>query len=179
MTIEQNFNPTTRRMQNLRMPCVAAVNGVAAGAGVSLALACDVTIAAPGARFIQAFSKIGLIPDAGSSWFMPQRLGLARAMALAMTGDALSAPQAKEWGLIWDVADDCVAAALAYAQRLADMPTLALVATRHLLRESTARTLNQQLDVERDTQSAMGKTHDYVEGVTAFREKRSARFNGT
>ena len=179
VTIEQNFNPTTRRMQNLRMPCVAAVNGVAAGAGVSLALACDVTIAAPGARFIQAFSKIGLIPDAGSSWFMPQRLGLARAMALAMTGDALSAPQAKEWGLIWDVADDCVAAALAYAQRLADMPTLALVATRHLLRESTARTLNQQLDVERDTQSAMGKTHDYVEGVTAFREKRSARFNGT
>lgn len=179
VSIESNFNPTARRMQNLRMPCVAAVNGVAAGAGVSLALACDVTIAAPEARFIQAFSKIGLIPDAGSSWFMPQRLGLARAMALAMTGDALGATQAKEWGLIWDVADDCVAAALAYAQRLADMPTLALVATRHLLRESTARTLNQQLDVERDTQSAMGKTNDYVEGVTAFREKRPARFNGS
>jgi 2-(1,2-epoxy-1,2-dihydrophenyl)acetyl-CoA isomerase len=179
VTIESNFNPTTRRMQNLRMPSVAAVNGVAAGAGVSLALACDVTIAAPGARFIQAFSKIGLIPDAGSSWFMPQRLGLARAMALAMTGDALGAQQAKEWGLIWDVADDCLAASLAYAQRLADMPTLALVATRHLLRESTARNLNQQLDVERDTQSAMGKTQDYVEGVTAFREKRAARFNGT
>ena len=179
VAIENNFIPTARRMQNVRMPTVAAVIGVAAGAGVSLALACDVTIASPGARFIQAFSKIGLIPDAGSSWFMPQRLGLARAMALAMTGDALGAPQAKEWGLIWDVADDCLAASLAYAQRLADMPTLALVATRHLLRESTARNLNQQLDVERDTQSAMGKTKDYVEGVTAFREKRAARFTGT
>jgi 2-(1,2-epoxy-1,2-dihydrophenyl)acetyl-CoA isomerase len=179
VTIENNFNPTTRRMQNLRMPCVAAVNGVAAGAGVSLALACDVTIAAPDARFIQAFSKIGLIPDAGSSWFLPQRLGLARAMALAMTGDALSAAQAKEWGLIWDVTEDCVAASLAYAQRLADMPTLALVATRHLLRDGTQRTLNQQLDAERDAQSAMGKTNDYVEGVTAFRAKRPARFTGS
>lgn len=179
VTIDNNFNPTTRKLQNLRMPTVAAVNGVAAGAGVSLALACDVTIAAPGARFIQAFSKIGLIPDAGSSWFLPQRLGLARAMALAMTGDPLGAQQAKDWGLIWDVAEDSVAAALAYAQRLADMPTRALVATRHLLRDGTQRSLNQQLDVERDTQSAMGKTNDYVEGVTAFREKRPAKFTGT
>jgi len=179
VTIENNFNPTTRRMQALRMPCVAAVNGVAAGAGVSLALACDVTIAAPAARFIQAFSKIGLIPDAGSSWFLPQRLGLARAMALALTGDALGAQQAKEWGLIWEVAEDCVADSLAYAQRLADMPTLALVATRHLLRDGTQRTLNQQLDAERDAQSAMGKTNDYVEGVTAFRAKRPARFSGS
>jgi 2-(1,2-epoxy-1,2-dihydrophenyl)acetyl-CoA isomerase len=161
------------------MPCVAAVNGVAAGAGVSLALACDVTIAAPGARFIQAFSKIGLIPDAGSSWFLPQRLGLARAMVLAMTGEPLGAAQAKEWGLIWDVADDCVAASLSFAHKLAEMPTLALVTTRHLLRDGTQRTLNQQLDAERDAQSAMGKTKDYVEGVTAFREKRPAKFTGT
>jgi 2-(1,2-epoxy-1,2-dihydrophenyl)acetyl-CoA isomerase len=179
VTIDANFNPTTRRMQNLRMPCVAAVNGVAAGAGVSLALACDVTIAAPGARFIQAFSKIGLIPDAGSSWFLPQRLGLARAMVLAMTGEPLGAAQAKEWGLIWDVADDCVAASLSFAHKLAEMPTLALVTTRHLLRDGTQRTLNQQLDAERDAQSAMGKTKDYVEGVTAFREKRPAKFTGT
>jgi 2-(1,2-epoxy-1,2-dihydrophenyl)acetyl-CoA isomerase len=179
VTIDNNFNPTTRKLQNLRMPTVAAVNGVAAGAGVSLALACDVTIAAPTARFIQAFSKIGLIPDAGSSWFLPQRLGLARAMALAMTGDPLGAQQAKDWGLIWDVDQDCVGASMAYAQRLADMPTRALVATRHLLRDGTQRSLNQQLDAERDTQSAMGHTNDYVEGVTAFREKRPAKFTGS
>jgi len=176
--IDQAFNPTVRRLQNLRMPTIAAVNGVAAGAGASLAMTCDIAIATPTASFIQAFSKIGLIPDAGGTWFLTQRLGLARAMALAMTGDKLPAAQAKEWGMIWDVADDCVAAATAMAQRLAVMPTKALVATRQILRESGARTLNQQLDVERDTQSAMGKTHDYIEGVMAFREKRAAQFKG-
>jgi 2-(1,2-epoxy-1,2-dihydrophenyl)acetyl-CoA isomerase len=176
--IDQAFNPTVRRLQNLRMPTLAAVNGVAAGAGASLAMTCDIAIAAPTASFIQAFSKIGLIPDAGGTWFLTQRLGLARAMALAMTGDKLPAAQAKEWGMIWDVADDCVAAATAMAQRLAVMPTKALVATRRILRESSTRTLNQQLDVERDTQSAMGKTHDYIEGVMAFREKRAAQFKG-
>lgn len=176
--IEKAFNPTARRMQALRMPTVAAVNGVAAGAGASFAFSCDITIAAPTAKFIQAFSKIGLIPDAGSSWFMPQRLGLARAMALAMTGDALEAARAKEWGLIWDVAEDSVAAAMAFAERLAAMPTKALVATRHLLRDAHQLSLDQQLDRERDTQSAMGKTHDYIEGVMAFREKRPAKFTG-
>jgi len=176
--IDQAFNPTVRRLQNLRMPTLAAVNGVAAGAGASLAMTCDIAIAATGASFIQAFSKIGLIPDAGGTWFLAQRLGLARAMALAMTGDKLSATQARDWGMIWDVADDSVAAALALAARLADMPTAALVATRHALRDSSTRTLNQQLDVERDTQSAMGRTHDYIEGVMAFREKRPARFKG-
>jgi len=178
ISIEQAFNPTARRLQSLRMPSVAAVNGVAAGAGASFVLACDIAIAAPTARFIQAFSKIGLVPDAGSSWFMPQRLGMARALALCMTGDALGAAQAKEWGLIWDVADDCLTAALQLAQRLAEMPTQALVATRHLLRDGTTRTLHQQLDAERDTQSAMGRTEDYLEGVSAFRAKRAPRFTG-
>jgi 2-(1,2-epoxy-1,2-dihydrophenyl)acetyl-CoA isomerase len=176
--IDQAFNPTVRRLQNLRMPTLAAVNGVAAGAGASLVMTCDIAIAAPGASFIQAFSKIGLIPDAGGTWFLAQRLGLARAMALAMTGDKLSATQARDWGMIWEVADDSVAAALALATRLADMPTAALVATRHALRDSSTRTLNQQLDVERDTQSAMGRTHDYIEGVMAFREKSPPRFKG-
>ena len=176
--IEQAFNPTTRRIQSLNVPIVVAVNGVAAGAGASLALACDIAIAAPNASFVQAFSKIGLIPDAGGSWLLVERLGLARAMALAMTGDKLPAAQAKEWGLIWDVAEDPVAAAMALAEKLATMPTKALVATRALLRDASTRSLNQHLDVERDTQSALGATHDYIEGVTAFLEKRPPQFKG-
>jgi 2-(1,2-epoxy-1,2-dihydrophenyl)acetyl-CoA isomerase len=176
--IEQAFNPTARRLQSLRMPTLAAVNGVAAGAGASLAMCCDIAIAATGASFIQAFSKIGLVPDAGGSWLLVERLGLARAMALAMTGDKLPAAQAKEWGMIWDVSDDCVGASMAMASKLAAMPTQALVATRALLRDASTRTLSQQLDVERDTQSALGKTHDYIEGVMAFREKRPAQFKG-
>ncbi len=176
--IDQAFNPTARKLQNLRMPTIAAVNGVAAGAGASLAMCCDIAIAAPTASFIQAFSKIGLIPDAGGSWLLVERLGLSRAMALAMTGDKLGAAQAKEWGLIWDVADDALAAALAMAEKLAVMPTQALVSTRHLLRDAGTRSFTQHLDAERDAQSALGRTHDYIEGVTAFLEKRPAQFKG-
>lgn len=179
--IEQAFNPTVRKLQALRVPTVAAVNGVAAGAGASLAMTCDLAVAAPGAVFIQAFSRIGLIPDAGGSWFLVKRLGLARALGCAMLGDKLTAADAKEQGMIWDVAaqgEDCVAAALKLAQRLAELPTKALVETRKLLRAAASNELDAQLDLERDTQSALGRTHDYIEGVMAFREKRPARFKG-
>ena len=179
--IEQAFNPTVRRLQALRVPTVAAVNGVAAGAGASLAMTCDLAVAAPGASFIQAFSKIGLVPDAGGTWFLVKRLGLARAMGCAMLGDKLSAKDAKEQGMIWDVAaegEDCVEAAMKLAQRLAAMPTRALVATRKLLRAAASSDLDAQLDAERDAQSAMGRTHDYIEGVTAFLREAPAAVQG-
>lgn len=176
--IEQAFNPTTRRLLQVRVPTVCAVNGVAAGAGASVAMACDITIAAPGASFIQAFSKIGLVPDSGGTWLLPQRVGLARAMALCLTGDKLSAADAKAMGMIWDVQEDALGAAKAMAQRLATMPTRALVATRHLLRGAHTHTLDEQLDIERDIQSRLGFTHDYIEGVTAFLQKRPAQFRG-
>ncbi len=179
--IEQAFNPTVRRLVSLRVPTVAAVNGVAAGAGASLAMTCDLAIAAPGATFIQAFSKIGLIPDAGGTWFLVKKLGLARAMGCAMLGDKLPAKDAKEWGMIWDVApegQDCVDAAVAVAQRLAVLPTKALAETRRVLRAAASNELDAQLKLERDTQSALGRTHDYFEGVTAFLQKRAPQFKG-
>lgn len=179
--IDKAFNPTVRKLQALRVPTVAAVNGVAAGAGASLAMTCDLAVAAPTASFIQAFSRIGLVPDAGGSWFLVKRLGLARALGTAMLGDKLSAKDAKEQGMIWDVAaegEDCVQAAMKLAARLAELPTKALVETRRLLRAAASNDLDRQLDAERDTQSALGKTHDYIEGVMAFREKRPAKFRG-
>ena len=168
--INDYFNPSALRLLQLRVPTIAAVNGVAAGAGASYALGCDITIAAPSASFIQAFSKIGLIPDSGGSWILPQRLGLARAMALCMTGDKLPAAQAKEWGLIWDVASRNGVTAMGFdmATKLATMPTQAMVATRHLLRQAHTNSFDAQLDLERDEQSALGNTHDYIEGVKAF-----------
>lgn len=179
--IDQAFNPSIRKLMEVRVPTVAAVNGVAAGAGASFAMACDLAIAAPGASFIQAFSRIGLIPDAGGSWFLVKKLGLARAMGCAMLGDKVSAQDAKEWGMIWDVApegQDCLDVALKLAERLAALPTTALVQTRKLLRAAATNELDRQLDLERDTQSALGQTHDYIEGVMAFREKRQPRFTG-
>ncbi|WP_332826963.1 enoyl-CoA hydratase-related protein [Ramlibacter sp.] len=179
--IDQAFNPTVRKLVSLRVPTVAAVNGVAAGAGASLAMTCDLAIAASSATFIQAFSRIGLVPDAGGSWYLVKKLGLARAMGCAMLGDKVSAQDAKEWGMIWDVAGvghDVTEAAVKLADRLAAMPTTALVQTRKLLRAAASNDLDAQLDLERDTQSALGKTHDYIEGVMAFREKRAPRFKG-
>lgn len=179
--IDQQFNPSIRKLMDLRVPTIAAVNGVAAGAGVSFATACDLAIAAPSASFIQAFSKIGLIPDAGGSWFLVKKLGLARAMGCALLGDKVSAKDAKEWGLIWDVApegEDALSAAMKLAERLASGPTEAYVQTRKLLRAAATNELDPQLDLERDTQSALGRTHDYVEGVMAFLQKRPPQFKG-
>lgn len=176
--IDRAFNPTARRLQALRMPVLAAVNGVAAGAGMSLVMSCDLAIAHPSATFIQAFGKIGLVPDAGSTWLLPRRVGLTRALGLALTGDRLEAGRARDWGLIWEVADDCLARTLTLARQLAAMPTAALVATRRLLRESMTRELDAQLLAERDAQSAMGRTHDYFEGVEAFLAKRAPVFRG-
>jgi 2-(1,2-epoxy-1,2-dihydrophenyl)acetyl-CoA isomerase len=179
--IEHQFNPTLRKMMELRVPTIAAVNGVAAGAGASFAMTCDLAVAAPAAVFVQAFSRIGLVPDAGGSWFLVKKLGLARAMGCAMLGDKVSARDAKEWGMIWDVApegEDCVQFALKLAERLAVMPTRALVATRKLLRAAASNELEEQIGLELQTQSAMGRTHDYLEGVTAFLAKRPATFTG-
>ena len=176
--IDRFYRPLVQRLRSLPVPVVAAVNGVAAGAGANLALNCDLVLAARSASFIQAFSKIGLIPDAGSTWLLPRRVGLTRALGLALTGDKLGAAQARDWGLIWDVADDCLASTLALARRLAAMPTAALVQTRRLLRDATTRELDAQLAAERDAQSAMGATDDYFEGVEAFLTKRAPVFKG-
>ncbi|MBC7601598.1 MAG: enoyl-CoA hydratase/isomerase family protein [Ramlibacter sp.] len=179
--IEATFNPTARKLLALRVPTVAAVNGVAAGAGASLAMACDFAIAAPSATFIQAFAKIGLVPDTGGTWFLIKKLGLARALGTAMLGDKVSARDAKEWGMIWDVApegEDCVAVAMKLAERLATMPTKALFETRNLIRAAASNDIDEQLDLERNVQSALGRTHDYIEGVTAFLQKRPAQFTG-
>lgn len=177
-SIEETWNPLARKLFRLRMPTICAVNGIAAGAGSSIALGCDIVIAARSAKFLQAFARIGLVPDCGGTFHLPRLAGLARARGMAMLAEPLPAETALAWGMIWNVVDDAALMdeAHALAARLAAMPTKALVMTRHLL--AAGGTLDQQLDLERDGQSLASRTEDHQEGVQAFLEKRTARFKG-
>ena len=179
-SIERNYKPLVLALRNLPMPVVAAVNGVAAGAGASIALACDIVIAARSASFVQAFSRLGLVPDSGATWFLPRLVGNARAIGLAMLGEKLSAQQAADWGLIWRCVDDADLAAAVdkLAAELAVAPTQGLVRTRQAIRAAWQHSLEEQLDLERDFQRELGWSSDYAEGVAAFTEKRTPRFSG-
>lgn len=179
-TIDDYYNPLIRRLRALPLPIVCAVNGIAAGAGANLALACDIVLAARSAAFIQAFCKIGLVPDSGGTWHLPRLVGHARAMGLAMLGEKLSAEQAAAWGLIWKVVDDDALEqeAQALARHLAAQPTQGLAYIKQAMNASWSNDLNAQLDLERDLQRAAGRTDDYREGVTAFMEKRAPTFRG-
>ncbi len=179
-TLERLYNPLVRKLRALQMPVVCAVNGVAAGAGANIALACDIVLAARSAKFIQAFAKLGLVPDSGGTWFLPRLVGPTRARALALLAEPVPAEQAEAWGMIWKAVDD--ASLMDEANRLAAhfaaQPTVGLVLIKQALDASETNDLDRQLDLERDLQGQAGRTPDYLEGVTAFFEKRSPKFTG-
>lgn len=176
--VQELFNPLIRQIRNLPIPVIAAVNGVAAGAGANIALACDLTIAGKSANFVQAFIHIALVPDSGGSWLLPQLIGPQRAMALTMLGDKLPAETAAAWGMIYRCVDDAdlQAEALKLAQRLAALPSEALAATKRLVHGAATRSLDEQLDEEGREQSLAASAPDYAEGVGAFLQKRPAKF---
>jgi 2-(1,2-epoxy-1,2-dihydrophenyl)acetyl-CoA isomerase len=176
----EQYNPLIRKIRALPLPVVCAVNGVAAGAGANLALACDIVLAARSANFVQAFAKIGLVPDCGGTWFLPRCVGMARARALSMLAEPLAAGTAAEWGMIWRaVADDeLMPEAEALAARLAAGPTAALALTKRALDMAEANTLDAQLDLERDLQAEAAATPDYAEGLRGFLTKRAPVFTG-
>jgi 2-(1,2-epoxy-1,2-dihydrophenyl)acetyl-CoA isomerase len=179
-TVEESWNPLVRRLASLDQPVIARVNGVAAGAGANIALACDLVVAGRSAKFIQSFANLGLIPDSGGSWHLPRLVGQARALGLALTAEPLSAEKAAEWGLIWKcVEDEALDAEVdALATRLAALPPLGLAAIKKIIRTSGERTLDQELDLQRDEMRRLGFTEDYREGVAAFLEKRPATYRG-
>jgi len=178
--MDRLFNPMIRNIRTLAKPVVAAVNGVAAGGGANLALACDIVLAACSARFDQAFVRISLMPDLGGTWFLPHIVGDARARALAMLGPSVPAEEAERMGMVWQVLDDglLMGEARALAQQLAAGPTLSYAAIKKAMNVAPANTLDQQLDLERDSQRALGRSDDFREGVAAFLAKRPPRFAG-
>ncbi len=179
-SIERYYAPLVLALRALPMPVIAAVNGVAAGAGANIALACDLVIATRSANFIQSFCRIGLVPDSGGTWFLPKLVGPARALGLALLGDKLTASQAADWGLIWRCVDDAEFAGVVdrLAADLAVAPTRGLAAIKSAIHGAAFRPLEAQLDVERDLQRELGHSHDYGEGVSAFKDKRSPHFLG-
>ncbi len=178
-TLEKFYNPLIRQMRALPLPIVCAVNGVAAGAGANVALACDVVLAAKSARFIQSFAKLGLVPDAGGTWTLTQLVGEARAKALALTAEPLSAEQAADWGLIWRAVDDeqLMPEAHAIAERMANASTNGLAMTKHAIQMASTQGMDAQLDLECELQRRAGAGPDYAEGVLSFLEKRAPQFS--
>ncbi|MGQ4593551.1 2-(1,2-epoxy-1,2-dihydrophenyl)acetyl-CoA isomerase PaaG [Raoultella ornithinolytica] len=180
LSVERFYNPLVRRLAALPKPVIAAVNGVAAGAGATLALGCDIVLAARSANFVMAFSKLGLVPDCGGSWFLPRVAGRARAMGLALLGEKLSAEQAAQWGMIWQLVEDAELADTSrqLARHLATQPTFGLGLIKKALQASETNGLDAQLDLERDYQRLAGRSDDYREGVSAFLAKRPPQFSG-
>ncbi|WP_044101507.1 2-(1,2-epoxy-1,2-dihydrophenyl)acetyl-CoA isomerase PaaG [Acinetobacter pittii] len=179
-SIETYYNPLIKTIVNIPKPVICAVNGVAAGAGANIALACDLVIAAKSANFVQAFCRLGLVPDSAGTWFLPRAVGHARAMGLTLLGDKLPAETAKEWGMIWDVVEDAElkTKVTELAERLAKQPTFGLSLIKKAIHQSSNNTFDEQMLLERDLQRIAGRSEDYREGVQAFMNKREPNFKG-